>query len=158
MGTTMQKEYIIRKMLFEDVKGVFNVERDSFSVPWPPEMFEEEVKNPLAKYLVLESSGTICGYAGFWLVIGEAQVTNIALLKEYRGKGYGKILIEALLDLAINSQADTIVLEVRKSNLVAQKLYEKYGFSPRGIRERYYIDNNEDAVLMQKDLGVNFDE
>lgn len=151
----MSEKYIVRLMELSDVAGVFAVERESFAMPWPPAVFEEEFNNPLAKYLVLEIDGDICGYAGFWLVIGEAQVTNIALAKSFRGKGFGKILVESLVDLAQKSDADSIVLEVRKSNLVAQKLYQNLGFAQCGIREKYYIDNNEDAVLMQKSLGAN---
>lgn len=153
MGKAMQDNYRVRSMTVEDVVGVFAVERESFAMPWPEAMFEEEMKNPLAKYLVIESSGEILGYAGFWLVIGEAQVTNIALLKSCRGKGLGKVLVEALTVLAQTSGADSIILEVRKSNLVAQNVYKKLGFSQCGIRDKYYIDNNEDAVLMQRDLG-----
>ena len=149
----MSEQYIVRPMTLEDVDGVFAVERESFAMPWPEAMFEEELKNPLAQYLVMENAGQIIGYAGFWLVIGEAQVTNIALLEICRGKGFGKILVEALVALAQTAQADSMVLEVRKSNLVAQKLYENLGFLPCGIREKYYLDNNEDAVLMQKKLG-----
>ncbi len=151
MGKTAGK-YLIRLMTEIDVDGVARVERDAFSAPWPPAVFAEELKNPLTHYLVMESKGEIIGYAGFWLVVGEAQVTNIALLKKHHGKGWGTELVEGLVNLAKDCGADSIVLEARKSNFAALNLYQKLGFAVCGVRPKYYLDDGEDALLMGKNL------
>ena len=151
MGKTAEK-FTIRRMTDADVEGVAQVELDAFTAPWPPALFAEELKNPLTHYLVLEAGKKICGYAGFWLVAGEAQVTNIALLRQKQGKGWGSFLVESLIGLAVECGADSIVLEVRKSNMPARNLYEKLGLSIVGERKGYYQDDGEDALLMGKQL------
>ena len=90
----------------------------------------------------------IAGFSGIWLMVDEAHVTNIAVRKEYRGKGLGELLIIATIDLARELKASVMTLEVRKSNTVAQKLYKKYLFMEAGLRRGYYLDNKEDAIIM----------
>lgn len=145
-------KYIVRLMQEKDIKGVAAVEAESFPFPWPESIFTDELTNPLAIYLVLEYQDEVIGYAGFWLVLGEAQVTNIALLQNFRGKGLGRMLVQSLIDKAKNDGAETIFLEVRRSNILAQELYKKLGFVMLGVREGYYQDSGEDAFTMQKDL------
>lgn len=145
-------EYIVRLMQEQDIKGIAVVEVEAFPSPWPESIFADELTNPLAIYLVLEHQGEVIGYAGFWLVLGEAQVTNIALLQNFRGKGLGRMLVQSLIDKAKNDGAETVFLEVRRSNILAQELYKKLGFVMLGVREGYYQDSGEDAFTMQKDL------
>lgn len=90
----------------------------------------------------------IAGFSGIWLMVDEAHVTNIAVRKEYRGKGIGEMLIIATIDLSRELKASIMTLEARKSNTVAQNLYKKYGFVEVGIRRGYYLDNREDAIIM----------
>ncbi len=90
----------------------------------------------------------VVGYGGVWLSVDEAHITTIASAPEVRGRGVGELLLNGLIDVAIELNARFITLEVRVSNSVAQKLYLKYGFEPRGTRPRYYTDNNEDALIM----------
>lgn len=92
--------------------------------------------------------GRVVGYAGMWLVIDEAHITTIAVREGERGKGYGELLLESLVEAAAEMGADRVTLEVRVSNDVAQSLYTKYGFKREGVRPRYYSDNNEDAYIM----------
>lgn len=92
--------------------------------------------------------GRIVGYAGMWLVIDESHITTIAVREEARGKGYGELLLESLIEAAGEMGADRVTLEVRVSNEIAQNLYTKYGFRREGVRARYYSDNNEDAYIM----------
>ena len=154
MGKEKQ-EYLIRLMRADDVKDVAAVEADAFPNPWPESIFAEEAENPLAIYLVLEQKNRVIGYAGFWLVIGEAQVTNIAILSPFRGKGLGRLLLKELVDKAKANKAEKIFLEVRCSNIVAQNLYKNFGFEKTGIRKGYYQESGEDALTMQKDLEKN---
>lgn len=90
----------------------------------------------------------IIGFAGMWNMYDEAHVTTIGVIPKYRGRGLGEVLFVAMLDEAIRRHVTWVTLEVRISNLSAQNLYRKYGFTIQGRRPRYYSDNNEDAFIM----------
>jgi ribosomal-protein-alanine N-acetyltransferase len=90
----------------------------------------------------------IVGFTGIWLMADEAHVTNIAVAQEYRRRGIGELLLIATIDLARELKAATMTLEVRASNIAAQNLYSKYGFTNMGVRRGYYLDNREDAIIM----------
>ncbi|MDP8924668.1 MAG: ribosomal protein S18-alanine N-acetyltransferase [Chloroflexota bacterium] len=94
---------------------------------------------------------SIVGYAGLWLMTDEAHITTIAVDPNYQGHGIGELLLLGLIDRAQQIGARWLTLEVRVSNKVAQRLYEKYTFKEMGIRRRYYSDNNEDALVMWTD-------
>ena len=94
---------------------------------------------------------SLAGYAGLWLMLDEAHVTTIAVRPQYRGRGLGELLLVGLSEIAYDINARWLTLEVRVSNEVAQSLYRKYGFKPAGIRQRYYSDNQEDALIMWTD-------
>ena len=105
-------------------------------------------QNTCARYLVAENDGRVIGFAGTWIVLDEAHVTNVAVLEEYRGQGIGKKLTQALMQYAANLGVTYATLEVRRSNERAQNLYKTLGFQYVGVRKRYYEDNGEDALLM----------
>ncbi len=90
----------------------------------------------------------IVGFSGIWMLAGEAHVTNIAVRAQYRGQGLGEYLLLSTYDLARSLEANFLTLEVRASNIVAQALYNKYGFVEMGVRKGYYLDNHEDAIIM----------
>jgi len=143
----------IRRMNFMDVDAVLKVENEAFTTPWSRAAFEAETSdNELAYYLVVDVGGVIAGYAGMWLIIDEAHVTNIALAAAYRGAGLGEQLVRALMELARERGAGSMTLEVRVSNVKAQALYTKLGFVSRGKRRNYYTDNREDALIMWCEL------
>jgi len=143
----------IRRMNFMDVDAVLKVENEAFTTPWSRAAFEAETSdNELAYYLVVDVGGVIAGYAGMWLIIDEAHVTNIALAAAYRGAGLGEQLVRALMELARERGAVSMTLEVRVSNVKAQALYTKLGFVSRGKRRNYYTDNREDALIMWCEL------
>jgi len=133
----------------EDMAEVMAVERAAYSSGWPATAFERELtQNPMARYIVLRDGACVAGFAGLWLMVEEAHIVTVAVLPEHRGKGFGAILVHALLHLAITSGMALATLEVRESNHVARSLYRKYGFYEVGVRKRYYADNREDAVIM----------
>jgi len=99
------------------------------------------------------SHGTVIGYGGLWQIADEAHISTIAIHPDYRGQGYGEILLAGMVGKALMLKADYMVLEVRVSNEVAQKLYRKYGFTEFDLKKNYYRSNNEDAY----DMRVNFD-
>lgn len=90
----------------------------------------------------------IFGFAGLWLMAGEAHITNIAVREKHQRQGIGELLLISLIDLALELGAHLVTLEVRASNTAAQRLYAKYGFVQVGLRRGYYTDNREDGVLM----------
>ena len=90
----------------------------------------------------------ITGFAGFWIMAGEAHLISLAVRETYRHGGIGELLFIATIDLAAQLKAHIITLEVRASNTAAISLYRKYGFIQVGLRRGYYIDNKEDAILM----------
>ncbi len=90
----------------------------------------------------------IVGFVGLWILADEAHVTNIAVREVYRQRGIGELLLIFGINLAMELKAHTVTLEVRASNVAAQNLYAKYGFTQVGVRRGYYMDNREDGVLM----------
>ena len=93
----------------------------------------------------------IIGLAGLWIMAGEAHLTTIGVREAYRRQGIGELLMLAIIELALRHNARLVTLEVRLSNLAAQRLYEKHGFSRVGLRRGYYTDNREDAIVMSTD-------
>lgn len=144
---------ILREMELTDLDRIMDIEKDAFTTPWSRNAFSKEItENMLAKYIVAEIEGTVAGYAGIWLILDEGHITNIAVAKEYRGQGIGKYLMMGLIDYCKKLGVPNMTLEVRKSNIVAQNLYKKYGFLECGIRPNYYADDHEDAVIMWKTI------
>ena len=144
---------IIKPMTFEDIDDVMKVENASFSLPWKKESFLNELlRNKLAVYLAARLNGQIVGYAGMWRVLDEGHITNIAVHPDFRTQNIASALIQALIRVCKEQEIQYLTLEVRKSNTIAQKLYEKHGFSPDGMRKAYYADNKEDAVIMWKQI------
>ena len=94
----------------------------------------------------------IAGFSGIWMMAGEAHVTNLAVKREYRGQGLGEYLLLATYDMAQAQNATFMTLEVRASNIVAQALYNKFGFMEMGVRKGYYLDNHEDAMIMSTEM------
>lgn len=135
-------------MTEDDLAAVVQIEAMSFYDAWNENMLRNELRNNLTYYLVMESSGKLIGYAGFWLVAGEAQITRVAITAAERGQGYGTRLTAALISKAWELGADAVTLEVRESNLAAQKAYLTCGFANEGLRPHYYEDNHENAVIM----------
>ncbi len=144
----------IRMMTAEDIDDVLQVEQLSFPAPWTREMFVFEMtENEHAAYLVGELDDQIIAYCGAWFVVDQATITNIAVLPAFRGRKFGEQMMLTMLDLARGNFIENISLEVRVSNETAQNLYRKLGFQSGGIRKRYYVDNNEDALVMWAQIG-----
>lgn len=142
---------IVRKAQKTDASGIFAVERESFSVPWSQAAIQRELQNTaLTMYYVLATDrGDIAGYAGLWHVADEGQITNVAVLPAFRGKGYGELLLRVLMEAAWRVGCASIFLEVRVSNLSAQQLYRKLGYAAVSVRRAYYSQPTEDACVME---------
>jgi ribosomal-protein-alanine N-acetyltransferase len=140
-------------MRLSDISRVMDIERKTFLTPWKANAYEYEItRNRVASYQVLtvtygDHKQTIIGYCGYWNLAGEAHVSTIAVDPLWQGKGLGELLILSILSQACADVARLATLEVRKSNTVAQSLYQKYLFKTVGQRPRYY-QGKEDALLM----------
>ena len=148
MGEETATTINFREMTAADIPAIVGVEAQSFYDAWNENMLLNEINNSLTTYLVMEEQGKLVGYAGFWLVAGEAQVTRVAVVEAERGQGYGTRLTAALVNKAWELGADAVTLVVRESNIAAQKAYLTCGFASEGIRPNYYEDNHENAVIM----------
>jgi len=146
----------IDQMTLADLDGVMAVEEISYLTPWSRRAFVSELtENIHAHYIVARLGREVVGYAGMWVILDEAHVTNIAVHPDWRRRGLGERLLRELISRARARGATRVTLEVRKSNMVAQRLYTRLGFVPRGIRKGYYSDTGEDAIIMWlEDLGA----
>lgn len=138
----------IRRLNVADLPAVQALDRPLFHTQWSENFWQQELHNNLATYVALEQDKQLAGYAGFWLVAGEAQVTRVAVAQNLQGQGLGTRLTAALIEAAWAAGATAVTLEVRTSNLAAQKAYGRNGFVSAGVRPHYYDDNGEDAMIM----------
>ncbi len=139
---------IIRSLKDTDINQILEIERLSFKMPWSRQAFLNELANQLAHYLVMLDDQMVIGYAGFWQILDEGHITNVALLPNYRGRGLGRRLVGHLIEQAKQLGIAQMTLEVRPSNAAALALYRQFGFSVQGRRPNYYYDTNEDALIM----------
>lgn len=149
--------FSILPMTIQDLDQVLEVEQSSFSTPWSRFAFQTELNhNQYALYLVGKWQGKVVAYAGTWIVLDEAHITNVAVHPDWRGRGLSHQLLLSLLVAARERGAVRATLEVRAGNRVAQSLYLRHGFEFSGCRKGYYTDTGEDALIMWKNelIGV----
>ena len=139
----------ITRMRRRHLRKVMSIESRVYPRPWSTSLFLSELAQRASRtYLVARLSGEVVGYAGMMYTVNEAHVTNIAVDPAYHGRKVGTRLLLTIITEAIARGAEIISLEVRVSNLVAQNMYDKFGFSVAGTRKGYYIETNEDAYVM----------
>ncbi len=139
---------MIRKMTKGDIPSVCHLDSEAFSDFWNDASFKDELEKDYAFYFVYEDNGEIIGYAGIWCIFETAELIRIGVLPEYQGKGIGARLM-AEIEIAAKSKAcERMMLEVRRGNKTARRLYEKNGFSEISVRKGYY--NGEDAIIMER--------
>lgn len=149
----------VRPMKLHDLPDILEIERRSFPTPWSKGAFLSELlDNKRAHYLVADYQGKAVGYIGLWLIAGEGHITNVAVHPNWRHRGIGRRLMEAMADYCISRGARRMTLEVRRSNIIAQRLYESLGFVYCGTRKGYYRDNGEDAFIMWRELDQDINE
>lgn len=124
------------------------LEKLCFPVPWSRGMVRDELTNDIGYYVGAEEDGLLVGYAGMQIIIDEGYITNVAVDPGYRRRGIADALLRALRSRADERALSFMTLEVRRSNLAAQRLYEKHGFSAAGVRKNYYRKPTEDAIIM----------
>ena len=143
----------IRRMTEDDLDIVMRIEQSVFLSPWSRPAFVNEIsENQLAVPLVAVVDKMICGYLVAWVVMDELHIGTIAVDKAWQRHGIATILLKEIFQIALSSKCRIAYLEVRQSNLAAQRLYERFGFQRIGIRPKYYSPQHEDAIVMAKPL------
>ena len=138
----------IHRMLPEEAGLVYCLEEECFPDPWSVNSLAEMLNEPHSLYLAAVLDGKMVGYCGTRLILDEGEILRIATETQYRGRGIGSALMDALLKET--PQITSWYLEVREHNDSAIALYRKFGFQTIGKRKKYYHHPEEDAVLMQR--------
>jgi len=144
----------VRWMNYYDVPVVCEIEKQIFPSPWQPESFLYELGNRNYNISFVGLVGEkIVGYSISYVVYDEYHISNIAVEPGSRRKKIGEIMLTIALKIGMEKECQISHLEVRKSNVPAITLYQKYGFQAIGERKNYYQNENEDALLMTKKLS-----
>jgi ribosomal-protein-alanine N-acetyltransferase len=142
-------EVRIAPMRRRHLRGVLAIESQVYPRPWTLGLFMSELALRTSRlYLVARVGTRVVGYAGVMFVVGEAHITTIAVDPAWHRVGIGTRLMLTLTRQSIQRGATSLTLEVRLGNHGAQELYRRFGLAPAGVRKRYYVESNEDALIM----------
>lgn len=140
----------LRRLEKADVSQTVLLEQKCFSVPWSEaSLYQDIVNNDLARYYgAFDGNEMLIAYMGYWKVLEQAHVTNVAVDPAWRRRGVGKRLFGYVLQEAAKEGVESLTLEVRPSNEAALALYRSFGLEEQGRRRHYYSDNGEDALIL----------
>ena len=145
----------LRHLVLADLEEIDEIERRSYPTPWSRSMFTGELSKPtsicLGAFEADDEEGALVGYLIVSRYVDAWHVMNLAVDPDQRGRGVAAMLLERLFELTVDDARRGYTLEVRVSNATAVALYERLGFTSRGLRRGYYTDNREDALIMWKD-------
>jgi [ribosomal protein S18]-alanine N-acetyltransferase len=148
------RRFEIVPMRMSDLDQIMEIERLSFRAPWSRQVFVEELDRDWAHVDVLKErgQGPVLGFINYWLVRDEVHILNVASHPDHRRRGHAQRMLQHVIDFSKREACRYITLEVRRSNHGAIRLYRKFGFRPVGIRPNYYVEDNEDAIVMLLEL------
>lgn len=158
-----ERKVILRPMTLADLDQVVLIDRSSFPTPWPEDAFRYEIvrkKNSVcwvAERKTQEKDSGIIASIVIWLADDKGHVGTIAVKPGWRRQGIGQYLLAHALIACFRRGAKQVLLEVRESNRAAHALYQKIGFKEVGLRQGYYQDTHEDAILMRL-ASINHDK
>ena len=133
--------------LTEKVAAVYDILSDVYDKsPWTQEQILSDMQQDNVDYFFVEVDKTAIGFLAIQQLVGELEITNIAVKKAHQGEGWGSQLLAHLDHVDF-----PIFLEVRASNTSAQALYQKFGFEVLGKRQRYYHDPVEASIIMKRE-------
>lgn len=139
-------------MSSEDLPEAMAIERTTIYSPWSEYMFQTEINQKNLGLITFRIKGQLVGYFCFWKVLDEAHLLNLSIHVDFRGKGLGTFLMKYLEQICINMDISSILLEVAKTNYSAINLYNKCGFIRIGMRNKFYPETGDDAIVMRKRL------
>ena len=150
-----EAEIIVRELKVEDSAAVAEMEQQIFSDPWSEKSVMETVQQKQSVCFAAEKAGHILGYLLAYHAADEAEIARIAVQKEARRQGAAGKLMQALEHYCEEHKMEKLLLDVRESNEAARSFYTKNGFVEDGIRQGFYVNPSEDAVLMSRQLGAD---
>jgi ribosomal-protein-alanine N-acetyltransferase len=155
-GSRLPEGWAIVTLQESQLDDVLEIEGASFSNPWTREMFLRDLANAGVAYgyVLNRPDGRGVAFCTVWVVLDEVHINNVAVHPDWRGRGFGRALLEYVLDLWEKLGAGRATLEVRRSNEVAINLYEKLGFTVAGTRRDYYTEPVEDALILWRERKV----
>lgn len=142
----------VRRMTKEDGAAVAEMEHQLFPDAWSEKSVLETLEQPNSICLIVEKAGRTAGYLLAYKAADEAEIARIAVMKEFQRQGAAGSLLAELDSLCGPEGIRRILLDVRAGNKAARALYEKAGFREDGIRQKFYENPTEDAILMSRDL------
>ncbi len=155
MNSNEKQSVLIRPMTPDDIEAVYQIENLSFALPWSKRSYQFEINENqssrpwVAEAYLSDGSKQIVGLIVIWLILDEGHIANVAVHPSFRGLGIGRKLLAYTILKAFEEGAHQFFLEVRRGNLTAQRIYQELGFKIEGVRQKYYQDNGEDALLME---------
>ncbi len=150
-----EAEIIVRELKVEDSAAVAEMEQQIFSDPWSEKSVMETVQQKQSVCFAAEKAGHLLGYLLAYHAADEAEIARIAVQKEARRQGAAGKLMQALEHYCEEHKMEKLLLDVRESNEAARSFYTKNGFVEDGIRQGFYTNPSEDAVLMSRQLGAD---
>jgi ribosomal-protein-alanine N-acetyltransferase len=147
-------EVVLRRATADDLPDVLALERTCYGDPWPASAFASLPGNARVFFTVAREDirGSLTGYVVAWYVMDEGELANLAVAQDARGRGVGKVLLDAMLQDAASRSISSVYLEVRESNAAARKLYTTRGFEVIGRRKGYYRNPVEDALILRRTI------
>ncbi|GAB6176678.1 ribosomal protein S18-alanine N-acetyltransferase [Desulfobaculum senezii] len=145
-------KYVFDRLGADDVDALVALESECFSHPWGAEQFRLGLERKVFYVFGLRQGDALAAYCSLYLVADEAEILNIAVRPGLREAGLGSHLLGMILQISAKMGMKAAHLEVRASNVPAQRLYAKFGFEQVGVRPKYYPDTGEDAFLMTLDM------
>ena len=150
-----EAEIIVRELKVEDSAAVAEMEQQIFSDSWSEKSVLETVQQKQSVCFAVEKAGHLLGYLLAYHAADEAEIARIAVQKEARRQGAAGKLMQALEHYCEEHKMEKLLLDVRESNEAARSFYTKNGFVEDGIRQGFYVNPSEDAVLMSRQLGAD---
>lgn len=137
----------VRSFAAKDAEAIHAISCECFKLPWSLDAISAELDNEFAMYFIAELGEKVVGFGGMWILLDEADITNIAVSPKFHGRKIGSAILSEMIQYCQEKDILNMTLEVRVSNKIAKGLYEKFGFINEGIRKKFY-DDGEDAVIM----------
>ncbi|MBF0338918.1 MAG: ribosomal protein S18-alanine N-acetyltransferase [Nitrospirae bacterium] len=138
----------IRRMTEDDLPEVLRIEDGTFSNPWSCRSFVYELDSDIAICTVASCKDSVIGYVCTQALLGDAYILKLAVHPAFRRQRVATLLIDNTLRTLHELVCEKILLEVRRSNESALRLYEGFGFKRFSVRSGYYADPTEDAITM----------
>lgn len=155
MNAQPVSDFAIRRMEMQDIADALKIEHQSFPTPWSSAMFVLELSKAGSICLAATDDDILIGYMVAAKYAQVWHVMNVSVDPANRRAGVGSAMLAELFRLA-DSDRTHYTLEVRVSNDVAIRMYERAGFRAAGIRPGYYADNREDALIMWRSTDPEF--